>query len=144
MIYIGSDHGGFKLKERLVKFLKKNKIEFSDLGAEGFVATDDYPIYVKKVCTNVLKNLGTNKGILICKSGHGVSIAANKYKGIRAALCWNTKVANHSRRDDDANVLCLPSEFVLGSEAEQITLEWLNTPFSFEKRHIRRLKQIEK
>ncbi len=143
MIFIGSDHGGYKLKEDLKKYLKKLKHEFVDVGPEKFVKDDDYPLYSKKVTDGVRKDLEKNKGILICRSGHGVCIAANKAKGIRAALVWNEEVAKHSKRDDDANVLCLPSDFISTEAAEDAVRIWLKTPFTFEERHIKRLKQVK-
>jgi ribose 5-phosphate isomerase B len=143
MIYIGSDHGGFNLKESLKKIITLNKMDFEDLGAAEMVDGDDFPPYAKKVSEAVQADLGHSKGILICRSGQGVCMVANKYKGIRASLCWSAESAKPARFDDDANVLCLPSDFVSEKQAEEITLEWLNTPFSFEERHVRRLKEIE-
>lgn len=143
MIYIGADHGGFKLKEDLKKMLAKRKVSFVDVGAKKLVDGDDYPPYAKKVAQGVQKSLGKNKGVLICRSGQGVCIAANKFKGIRAALCWNEAIAKHSRNDDDANILCLAADYVSTEAAEDILLTWLNTPFSFEPRHTKRIKEIE-
>ncbi|GAC1412233.1 MAG: hypothetical protein NVSMB66_0710 [Candidatus Doudnabacteria bacterium] len=143
MIYIASDHGGYKLKEDLKKFLSKKKIALTDLGPEKLDPNDDYPIYAKKVAEAVAKDLQNNKGILICRSGQGVCIVANKVKGIRAALAWNEVVAKHSRRDDDANILCLPSDYVSTEVAEDATLLWLKTEFSTEEKYARRLKEID-
>lgn len=142
MLYIGSDHGGYKLKEDLKKLLQKRKVKFADVGPLKLNDQDDYPPYAKKVAQAVQKDPDKNRGILLCRSGQGVCIAANKFKGVRAALCWNEAVAKHSRNDDDANVLCLASDFISTEMAEDIILTWLDTPFSFEQRHIRRLKEI--
>ncbi|MBU6447350.1 RpiB/LacA/LacB family sugar-phosphate isomerase [Patescibacteria group bacterium] len=144
MIYIGSDHGGFKLKEELKNFLRARKIAFRDMGAKKYVEDDDYPQYAIAVAREVKKSPEKNKGILLCRSGQGVCIAANKFKGVRAALAWNERIARHSRNDDDANVLCLASDFISPETAQDVLSAWLDTPFSFEQRHIRRIKEIKK
>ncbi len=144
MIYIGSDHGGFKLKEDIKKFLHSRNMSLKDLGAKKFVDDDDYPQYAVAVAKQVGKNPDKNRGILICRSGQGVCIAANKLKGVRAALAWNERVAKHSRNDDDTNILCLASDFISPEAAEDIVSAWLDTPFSYEDRHIRRIKEIKK
>ncbi len=142
MIYIGADHGGFKMKEQLKKFLQKQKLDFTDVGAKTLKAGDDYPDYAKLVAKKVSQNPLRNLGILICRSGQGVCIAANKFKHVRASLVWNTIQAEMSRNDDMANVLCLPSDHVSQKDAEAIAKVWLNTPYSTEARHIRRIKKI--
>lgn len=142
MIYIGADHGGFKMKEQLKKFLEKKKLEFVDEGAKKLKAGDDYPDYAKIVGKKVSQNPMQNLGLLICRSGQGVCIVANKFPHVRAALVWNTKEAEMSRKDDMANVLCLPSDYISEKEAEKIVDVWLNTPYSSEARHVRRIKKI--
>ncbi len=142
MIYIGADHGGYKLKEQLKKFLLKKKIEFVDVGAKKLKAGDDYPDYAKLVGKKVSQNPLQNLGLLICRSGQGVCIVANKFQHVRAALVWNTKEAEMSRTDDMTNVLCLPSDYINQKEAEAIIDVWLKTPFSSEARHVRRVKKI--
>lgn len=144
MIYIAADHGGFKLKKHLVKFLQKQKLEFKDLGPAKFKDGDDYPEYGSKVARQVSKNPVSNLGILICRSGQGMCIVANKFIGVRAALAWNTASAKQSRNDDMANVLCLPSDFLNSQQAEDILKAWLNTPYSSDARHMRRIKKISK
>ena len=143
MIYIGADHGGFKLKEQLKKFLQKKKLEFVDLGANKLKAGDDYPDYAKMVGKKVSQNPMQNLGLLICRSGQGVCIVANKFPHVRAALVWNVKEAEMSRKDDMANVLCLPSDYITTlRNAEKIAEVWLKTPYSSEARHVRRVKKI--
>ncbi len=142
MIYIGADHGGFKMKEQLKKFLTKKKLEFVDVGAKKLKAGDDYPDYAKIVGKKVLQNPMQNLGLLICRSGQGVCIVANKFPHVRAALVWNTKEAEMSRKDDMANVLCLPSDYISEKDAQKIVDVWLNTPYSSEARHVRRIKKI--
>jgi RpiB/LacA/LacB family sugar-phosphate isomerase len=143
MLYIASDHGGFKLKEHLKKFLAKEKIAFKDLGPKKFVAGDDYPDYAKLVGQKVSKSPISDTGILICRSGQGVCVVANKFKNVRAALVWNTVEAKISRNDDMSNVLCLPSDYISPRVAEHIVDTWLQTPYSSDPRHIRRVKKIQ-
>lgn len=142
MIYIASDHGGYKLKEQLKKFLQQQKLEFKDLGPAKYKDGDDYPDYGAKVAKQISKNPLANLGILLCRSGQGMCIVANKFSGVRAALVWNTKQAVLSRNDDMANVLCLPSDFLTSKQAEAITKTWLTTPYSQDSRHMRRIKKI--
>lgn len=144
MIYIGSDHGGFKLKEDIKKFLTQRKVKFVDLGPTKLDPQDDYPLYAKKVTTAVKKDLKNNKGILICRSGQGVCIAANRVKGIQATLCWNENLAKHARAEDDSNILCLAADYVSPEMSEDITKVWLATEFSKEPRHLRRIKELNK
>src|SRR6266481_7931343 len=125
MIYIGSDHGGYKLKEDLKRFMLRHKLPFEDLGPSKLDPFDDYPFFAKKVAEAVSKDPGKNRGILMCRSGHGVCIVANKFKGVRAALCWNDQLAVASRKDDDANVLCLPSDYISCEIAEEVLKTWL-------------------
>lgn len=144
MIYIGSDHGGFKQKVMLKLYFIKHKIKFVDIGAHTLKKDDDYPVYAKKVAQAVQKDLKNNRGILLCRSGQGVCFAANKFKGIRAVIAWDTKVAKEERKDNDANVLCLPSDFISANQDKEIVKVWLSTPFSKAPRHVRRIKQVDK
>lgn len=144
MLYLGSDHGGYKLKEDLKKYLKTRKISFIDLGPKKLNPNDDYPEYAAKVAKAVQKDLKKNLGVLVCRSGQGVSIVANKFKGIRAGIAWNEHAARHGRRDDNINILCLPSDFISAEMAEDIVKVWLNTDFIFEEKYVRRLKEISK
>ena len=142
MIYIGADHGGYKLKEQLKKFLLRRKLKFEDIGAKKLKTGDDYPDYAKIVGNKVSQNPMENLGILICRSGQGVCIVANKFKHVRGALVWNEKEAEMSRIDDMSNVLCLPSDYISEKEAKKIVEVWLNTPYSSDPRHVRRIKKI--
>ena len=142
MIYIGADHGGYKMKEQLKKFLTKQKLDVIDVGAKKFVDGDDYPDYAKLVGKKVSQNPLRNIGILICRSGQGVCIVANKFKHVRASLVWNEKEAKMSRLDDMSNILCLPSDYINLKEAEKIVSMWLSTQYSSEVRHMRRIKKI--
>ena len=104
-IYLGADHGGFKLKEEIKTWLAEWNFEFEDMGADKFDSTDDYPDFAWPVGVRVGSTPGT-LGILACRSGQGECIVANKAKGARAALAWNEQAAHAARNDDDANILC--------------------------------------
>ncbi len=142
-IFIGTDHAGFLLKEHLKRYLELKKISVIDVGAMKLEHTDDYPDYASSLAQRVIKEKGS-KGLLLCGSGQGVCIAANKVKGTRAALVWNEKSAMLSRQDDDANILCLPARLISKKQAERIVDVWLKTPFSKLARHTRRIKKIKK
>ena len=134
MIYIASDHAGFKLKEKL-----KKKIDTEDLSLD-YVEGDDYPDYAKKLCKRVLKTKGT--GILICGTGIGISMAANKIKGIRCALCVDEYSARMSRNHNNANVLALGGR-TIGVETAKATVNtFLNEKFEG-GRHARRIAKFE-
>ena len=143
MIYLAADHRGFGLKEELKKFLINQEYEVEDVGPFSFKETDDYVDYAKTAIEKVLVDPVVNKAILICGSGHGMNMAADKYKGIRAALCYNRYVAVQSREHENVNVLVLASDWVKETEAKDIVYDWLNTAFASEERHIRRIKKIE-
>lgn len=140
-IIIGSDHGGFKLKEKLKIFLEKKGFKVKDVGCFSEESCD-YPTYAYEVSRLAAMDK-SSKGILICKSGIGNSIVANRIPGIRAALCYNLKAAKLSRQHNDANVLVLGSLFVKEGLAKRIVSVWLETEFEG-GRHLRRIKKIEK
>jgi ribose 5-phosphate isomerase B len=146
-VIIGADHGGFELKNSLVAFLKKKGYDVSDAGPSFFDAEDDYPDFARKVAETVGKDgreIGQQNvmGILICRSAGGVIIAANKLKGVRAVAAFDDTGAKHSRAHNDANVLGLSGDWTPPEEAERLALLWLETPYSNEERHTRRLKKI--
>lgn len=142
MIYISSDHGGFELKNRVLEFLKQKGAEVEDLGPFELNPADDFPDFANVLAQKVVKETGS-KGILICRNGVGVCVAANKFAGIRATLSWTPKHAFSARNDDDTNVLCLPADYVNANLALEIVDIWLNTPFSGEERFVKRLKKIK-
>jgi len=141
-IYIGADHGGFKLKEHVKKYLRKLKYKVIDKGNTKLIMTDDYPDYGYKVAKAVQKVKGDAKGILFCGSAEGICIAANKVKGIRAVAVWNQKNAKLSRQHNNANVICLAGWDLDPKKADKIVKTWLETDFTFDPRHVRRLKKI--
>ena len=141
MIAIGCDHGGFCLKQYIIKYLEKNNIPYEDMGCTDENSVD-YPIYAKKVAQAVSQGK-CQKGIIICGTGIGVSIVANKVKGVRAALCHDILSAELTRQHNDSNVLCMGGRIIGTELATAIVDKWLNTPFSNEERHIRRINMIE-
>lgn len=142
-LYIGSDHAGFKLKEEIKKYLEFLGYKFEDLGAKTFNEKDDYPEFAQVVAEKVVADSHA-KGILICGNGVGVCMAANKIKGVRAGVGYNIGVAKTMRADDDTNILCLAGRVLSTEFARAIVRLWLETPFSGEERHVRRLKHVAK
>ncbi len=143
MIYIASDHAGFELKNKITKFLDEAQKEYEDLGPHTFDPADDYPNFAKLVAERVLQN-NSNTGVLICDTGIGMDITANKFKGIRAALCHDTFQAMRAKMHNDANILVMAAEYEGKSDIyKDIITTFLNTPFSDEERHTRRIKEID-
>lgn len=140
MVYIASDHRGFEVKGKIIKYLSDNGILFQDLGPFEYKEDDDYPFYAFEVAKNVVEKKGM--GILVCRSGAGMTIAANKVMGGRAVLVESLEEAQLSRQDDDANILVLNTYNFDPEKDFEILNTWLNTPFSNEERHVRRLKEI--
>lgn len=139
VISLGSDHGGFLLKEDIKNYLKSKNIECLDFGTDSKESVD-YPLFAKKVSKSVtLKK--ANLGILCCGTGIGMSIAANKFLGIRAAVCTSTFESEMSRRHNDANILCLGARVLSKNDALNIVKKFINTEFDG-GRHKRRLDQI--
>lgn len=149
MIYLGADHGGFELKEKIKEWLKEWKEEFKDLGAKKFDKDDDYPPYafgVGEVVSRVDADKPwkkQDKGILACRSAAGMVIAANKIKGVRAAAVHDERQTIHARVHNDINVVTLSGDWIDETEARKAIKAFLETEFSHEPRHKRRLKQIE-
>ena len=141
MIAIGSDHGGFALKQALMAHLDRRGLAYKDFGTYS-EASCDYPVYAKAVANAVVSG-ECERGIIICGTGIGVSITANKIPGIRAALCGDCFSAEATRLHNDANVLCMGARVVGEGLAVKITDTFLDTPFSNDPRHIRRISQIE-
>lgn len=141
MIAIASDHGGFALKAEIIKHLSKKGYEFRDFGSYDD-ASCDYPDYGRPAAQAVASG-ECEKAILICGTGIGMSIAANKIPGIRAALCGDCFSAQATREHNDANVLCLGARVIGPSLALMITDVFLDTPFSGDSRHMRRISKLE-
>jgi ribose 5-phosphate isomerase B len=140
-IALGSDHAGFRYKQQILKLLDQMKLPYHDFGAASEQSVD-YPEFARAVAEAVASGQ-FSFGILVCGSGVGMSVVANKVPGVRAAHCGDTYTARVSREHNDANVLAL-SERVIGEQvALDIVKTWLSTPFSGEERHVRRLRQLE-
>lgn len=140
MVYIGADHRGFRLKEEIKKWLETEHYEYRDLGANEYDKEDDYPDIAFKLAEMVAKEKA--KGILVCGSGAGASVAANKVTDIRAGLCTSEKQVAAARNDDDINVLCLSADSVAVEINLKIVAVFLGTLFSSEERHLRRIQKI--
>lgn len=143
-IYVGADHNGYDFKQKLSELLRKNGYMVVDDGNKKLDPEDDYPQFGARVAHALLADSDEeSRGILICGSGQGICIAANRFKGIRASLCWSEAEAHAARNDDDCNVLCLPSRYLSLEEAETITLTWLTTPFAGAPRFKRRIRELD-
>ena len=143
MVYLGSDHAGFKLKQQIKEYLDKQKLKYADLGNLKLDKDDDYPDFGYKVAKAVAKDK-SSRGILICGSSYGVCIVANKVKGIRAVSIDSVKDAKLSREHNDANVLCLSGWNLSQNFAYKIIAAWLKEPFSKDQRHRRRVNMIKR
>ena len=141
MIALGSDHGGYGLKQEIIGYLEEKGIEYKDYGCYD-ESPCDYPVFGKKAAQAVVSG-ECEKGILICGTGIGISIAANKIKGVRAALCHDVFSAKATREHNDANILAMGARVTGAGLALEIVKAFLETPFSNDERHIRRIKQIE-
>ncbi len=141
MLAIGCDQGGYELKLEVMKYLDGKGIEYKDCGTYS-PASVDYPVYARAVVKEILSG-SCEKGIIICGTGIGVSMVANRYKGIRAALCGDCFSAEATRLHNDANVLTMGARVVGPGLACKIVDTFLNTPFSGEERHVRRVKMID-
>lgn len=143
-IFIGADHNGFEYKSQLIKALELAGHEVVDCGDASIQPEDDYPQFAGKVVNALLgAHEPESKGILICGSGQGMVMAANRFKGIRAALCWSPNEARAARNDDDANVLCLSSRYTSLDEAGTIMAAFLATPFAGAERFKRRIAELD-
>jgi ribose 5-phosphate isomerase B len=145
-IYIGTDHAGFELKEELKKFLEDLGCEVDDKGAYEFNKEDDYPDFILPVVTAVAEDIARDldsRGIVIGGSGQGEAIVANKVKKIRAAVVYDEYSARMSREHNDANIVSLGTRTLSADKAKRLVKLWLETPFSNEERHKRRIEKIK-
>ncbi|MFN4233426.1 MAG: ribose 5-phosphate isomerase B [Bacteroidia bacterium] len=140
LISIGSDHAGYKLKEEIKLFLSSLNIQFKDCGTFSEDSVD-YPDFGHAVANDIV-NKQADFGIVICGSGNGINISANKHKGIRSALCWNEQIAKLARLHNDANILALPGRFIDVDEAKRAVKTFIDTPFEG-GRHQNRINKIE-
>jgi len=142
-VVIGADHRGFGLKHRLVEWLQSQGHEVNDMGAYQMEPMDDYPEYAVRV-SRVVSEDSSARGIVLCGSGVGVCIVANKIEGVRCGQALNKEQIKYARSDDDITVLALAADYISFEMATEIVHEFLETPFSQEERHQRRVNQIVK
>jgi ribose 5-phosphate isomerase B len=143
-IYIGADHNGFAMKAALSTALQKSGYNVIDEGDDILQPEDDFPQFASKVVVAMKADGDVNaRGILICGSGQGMCMAANRHKGIRASLVWNVHEAHAARNDDDSNVLCLPARSISNEEAAAIAEAWLRTSFAGAPRFKRRIAELD-
>ncbi len=143
-IYIGSDHNGFLLKDRIAEYLTKLGYKVEDLSNKELDPGDDFPIFASKAVHQVLLNKNS-AAVLICGGGQGMCMAANRFKGIRAGVLWDPKEASLARNDNNINVCCLPAHIVENNDNlwKEIVDNFLTTPFAAAPRFIRRNNQID-
>jgi ribose 5-phosphate isomerase B len=142
MIFIGADHRGFELKEVIKKYLSELEYEVEDMGALEYNKDDDYPDFAKAVAEKVAENT-ESRGVLICGSGIGMAIAANKIKGIRAGTATSAKQIRDSVSDEDTNILAISADYISTEEVKEIVKSFIETKFSGEERHVRRITKIK-
>lgn len=143
-IYIGADHNGFAMKAHLSRVLQSAGYDVVDEGDAAQQADDDYPQFAERVVRAIQASHDKNAtGILICGSGQGMCIAANRFKGMRASLVWDLEEARAARNDDDSNILCLPARYMDEATAVKIAEAWLATPFAGAARFKRRIRELD-
>jgi RpiB/LacA/LacB family sugar-phosphate isomerase len=144
-IFIGSDHQGFHLKEKVFAYLSKHNYQVEDVGDKVLDPNDDFPEFAQIAALKVIGSDDKDpRAILLCGGGQGMAIAANRFRGIRASVIWDAFEAKMTRNDNDSNVLCLPARLLDGGDEWQGIIEtWLNTPFACAARFKRRNEQID-
>lgn len=142
-VFIGADHNGFEMKRVLAEELTRAGYEVIDKGGEKLNPDDDFPQFAEAVVRSMQAEGDKARGVLICGSGQGMCIAANRFRGIRASLIWNLEEAHASRNDDDSNIICLPARYMDNQTAIRLTEAWLSTPFAGAARFKRRIKELD-
>lgn len=144
-IYLGSDHNGFHLKEAVFAYLSKRGYDVEDVGDTEPDKDDDFPQFAQLAALKVIGDVdGDARAILLCGGGQGMSMAANRFRGVRASVIWDEYEAKMTRNDNDSNVLCLPSRLLeAGEEWQAIIDTWLTTPFAAAERYRRRNRQLD-
>lgn len=143
-VFVAADHNGFEFRQHIIDFLRKSGHDVTDEGDTRLDPVDDFPQFAGRAVNELLAtNDSEARAVLICGSGQGMCMAANRFKGIRAALCYDVQEARTARNDDDCNVLCLPSRLMTAKEAEPIISAWLHTPFAGADRFKRRIRQLD-
>ena len=142
-IFIGADHRGYEMKEKIAKWLFEMKFEFVDLGANILDPQDDYTKYAEEVAL-LVRDSQRGRGVLLCGSGVGVEVIANKFDGVRAAIGKNVLQIEAGRSDDDMNILVIAADFTSEKEAKAMLIAFLETKYVGNARHERRLEEIER
>lgn len=145
-VYVGADHRGFHLKQDVVDYLKVRHIDVVDQGDDKLDPEDDFTVFASRVVNGMKGSEDSDaRGILICGSGQGMIMAANRYKGIRAGLGWSVDAAKSIRNDENSNVLALPAELFErnSSSWQEVVDAWFNTPFAKADRYVRRIRQLD-
>lgn len=143
MIYLGADHGGFELKEKIKSWLSEWNFEYEDCGALTLDPGDDYTDFAHEVALKVIQAPEQNKGVLLCRSGGGMVIAANRHLQSRAVFVSDERSAIHARKDNNANIISFAADWIDESTAKQSLFVFLQTPFSAKDRHVRRIRKID-
>lgn len=142
-VYLGADHGGFELKQQIKQWLTEWGVSFQDLGSAQLQPDDDYPDYALAVAEHVAQSSTEAVGVLVCRSGGGMTIAANKVKGIRAVPVYEPEQAVHAKTDDHANIISLAGDWTLPDQAKSTLRAFLETAPNQDERHLRRIRKIE-
>lgn len=143
-IYLGADHNGYEFKRKIADFLSRSGYTVIDEGNAKPDPADDFPQFAGRAVAALLADPSPDsKAVLICGSGQGMCMAANRFRGIRASLCWNVEEARAARNDDDSNVLCLSSRYLTFERTKPIILAWLTTPFAGATRFKRRIRELD-
>jgi ribose 5-phosphate isomerase B len=144
-IYIGSDHAGFELKKVLFDHLKNHGYDVIDRGAFEYSPSDDYPDFVRIVANDISEDPDNRLGIVIGGSGQGEAVVSNRHKGVRATVYYGgpIDIVTLSRKHNNANVLSLGARFIEEQDAKEVVKIWIETPFSYEERHVRRINKID-
>lgn len=143
-IFVGADHNGFQLRIKLMEYLIRAGYAVQNDSEQRLQPDDDFPVYAVRVVNDVLSSDDPDaRGILVCGSGQGMCMAANRFKGIRACLGYDRESVRSARNDDDSNVLCLPANLLESKEAKVVVETWLNTPFAAAPRFKRRIQEMD-
>jgi ribose 5-phosphate isomerase B len=143
-VYIGADHNGFQLRQSLIDYLQRAGYDVADEGDKQLDPVDDFPVFAGKVVKDILASDDKDpRGILICGSGQGMCMAANRFKGIRALLGYDHESVRSARNDDNANILCLPANILKNGTANVLVDTFLTTPFAGAARFTRRIKELD-
>lgn len=142
-IFIGADHRGYHLKDKIIEYLQSKNIRVEDLGNYDYDPEDDFPVYANKVAEAVLQNPKNHLGIVICGSGAGVCIAANRYKGIYSTIALNVEQIKSARAHDHINILALASDHITEDQAKEFIDTFLDTQLKTQTKYIRRLQMVD-